>query len=66
MKELNLTVYTMDAANKVTMTATFDSHEDAVRFHNQIADVCNNSTPKSQSMAGSWFAKRLSPPRTEL
>lgn len=45
MKELNLSVYTGEKGeNKVTMTATFETHADAVSFHEGIAKLCRDAS----------------------
>lgn len=58
MKQLNMAIYTgMDEgkadSNKVTLTAAFANHEDAVAFHEDLAELCNqHSMPKKN---GGWF-----------
>ena len=52
MKGLNLSIYTgaADAGHKVTMTAEFENHEDAVRFHEGVAKLCKDaSQPAGQA-----------------
>lgn len=45
MRELNLSIYTGDKGdNKVTMTASFDNHEQAVRFHEGVARLCRDAS----------------------
>ena len=45
MKGLNLAIYTgKDEGHKVTMTAEFDNHEEAVRFHEGVAKLCRDSS----------------------
>lgn len=57
MNELNLAIYTgKDGVNSVTLTAKFDSHDDAVRFHAAVADLCRSSVP---SNSVPWGVKRL-------
>ncbi len=45
MKALNLSIYTglEDTGPKVTMTAEFETHDDAVRFHEGVAKLCRDS-----------------------
>ncbi len=57
MKELNLSVYTSrDGESKVTMTSLFDTHGEAVAFHDDLAAVCNKHSkgmsPANQVRAG--------------
>lgn len=58
MKSLNMAIYTgtdegKGESNKVTLTASFGTHEDAVHFHEDLAELCNqHSLPKK-----SWFGK---------
>ena len=49
MNELNMSIYTgQDGDHKVTLTAAFATHEDAVRFHQGLAALCRNaSSPRS-------------------
>ena len=54
MKALNLSIYTgKDDGHKVTMTAEFDSHDEAVRFHEGVARLCHGaSVPHRQIVWG--------------
>jgi hypothetical protein len=63
VKELNLTIYTgSDNGNKVTLTAAFASHEDAVRFHDGLARLCREHSPGAGSMSG-WGKRMLLLPK---
>ena len=56
MKELNLTVYTSGGEAKVTMTATFETHDQAVAFHDGVARLCReHSVSKGQERE--WWAR---------
>ena len=47
MNELNMSIYTgKNEENKVTLTAAFDTHDEAVAFHNGLADLCNKYSSK--------------------
>lgn len=46
MKDLNLSVTTSsseDKGNTVVLTAKFDTHDEAVAFHDGLARLCGNS-----------------------
>jgi hypothetical protein len=64
MKELNLTVFTSGGEAKVTMLATFETHDQAVAFHDGVARLCReHSLPKGQERE--WWGrpkKLLGPP----
>jgi len=49
MNELNLSISTGKDNNKVVLTAAFESHLEAVRFHAAVADLCEkaNNGPKN-------------------
>jgi hypothetical protein len=49
MIDLNLSVYTSQGGDhKVTLSASFATHEDAVRFHEGLAELCRSaSSPRS-------------------
>lgn len=63
MKELNLSIYTNQGGeSKVTMTASFESHQDAVSFHEGIANLCKAHSapyPANRAKAGllTWVSK---------
>jgi pterin-4a-carbinolamine dehydratase len=59
MKGLNLSIYTgaADAGHKVTMTAEFDNHNEAVRFHEGVAKLCKDAS-HANGHARPW-AKQL-------
>jgi hypothetical protein len=58
MKALNLAIYTgKDDGHKVTMNAEFDSHEEAVRFHEGVAKLCRDTSPAASSP--SWGQRLL-------
>jgi hypothetical protein len=60
MKELNLAIYTGDKGdNKVTMTATFETHEDAVKFHEGVARLCKDSSPSIKDHGYSSLLPKL-------
>ena len=55
MKALNLSIYTGENnTHKVTMTAEFDSHEDAVRFHEGVAKLCRDSSHHGHLPGPRW------------
>jgi hypothetical protein len=57
MKALNLSIYTgSNDGHKVTMTAEFENHDEAVRFHETVAKACRDSSPPSGQ---SWAAGQL-------
>lgn len=48
MNELNLAIYTgKDQSNSVTLTAKFSTHEEAVKFHAAVAEICRGTVPKN-------------------
>ena len=52
MKALNLAIYTgTENTHKVTMTAEFDNHEDAVAFHEGVARLCKDSSIPNRDSA---------------
>lgn len=63
MNELNMSIYTgKNEENKVTLTAAFDSHDEAVAFHNGLADLCNKHSRKgsvASNPVSSWTGKLL-------
>jgi hypothetical protein len=60
MKELNLSIYTGEKGdNKVTMTASFETHEDAVRFHEGIAKLCQYSSHSQQKTVSQLIPKLI-------
>ena len=49
MIELNLSIYTNgQGENKVTLTAAFASHADAVLFHDGLAQLCREHSPPAE------------------
>ncbi len=47
MNELNMSIYTgSEGGNKVTLTATFATHDEAVAFHNGLSALCRQSSTK--------------------
>lgn len=60
MKELNLSIYTGEKGeNKVTMTATFEGHEPAVRFHEGIAKLCKEHSSSTKDHSHSSLIPKL-------
>jgi hypothetical protein len=64
MNELNMSIYTgKNDENKVTLTAAFDTHDEAVAFHNGMAELCNKHSHKGKSVvsttATNWAGKLL-------
>ena len=59
MKALNLSIYTGndDTGHKVTMTAEFENHEDAVRFHEGIAKLCRDVSHPAKSLVPSRWPR---------
>ena len=48
MKALNLAIYTgNEDGHKVTMSAQFDNHDEAVRFHEGVAKLCKDVSPET-------------------
>ena len=65
MKELNMAIYTgKDGENKVTLTAAFATHEEAVSFHNGLARLAADSSRKPTTIGSlaSWRGKLLPSP----
>jgi hypothetical protein len=62
MKEINLTLYTVDSANKVTLTSSFASHEEAVKFHDGLARLCREHSPGASAVTG-WGRRMLLLPK---
>lgn len=63
MKALNLAIYTGggDNMHKVTMTAEFDDHADAVRFHEGVAKLCKDASVPTPTQT--WARQLLGPPK---
>lgn len=63
MRELNLSIYTGSGAkegeNKVTMTASFDNHEQAVRFHEGIAKLCRDASAAQRPTVSQLIPKMI-------
>lgn len=59
MKALSLSIYTgsIDAGQKVTMTAEFETHEEAVRFHEGVSRLCRDMSLRPNQPA--WMPKLL-------
>ncbi len=59
MKALSLSIYTGsdEAGHKVTMTAEFETHQDAVRFHEGVARLCRDVSLRREQPA--WMPKLL-------
>jgi hypothetical protein len=67
MNELNLSISTgKDDQNRVVLTALFASHDEAVRFHNGLAKLCDGAsrTPAVSNSIASWRG-RLIPYRSD-
>lgn len=61
MKALNLAIYTgADQGHKVTMTAEFNDHAEAVRFHEGVAKLCKDaSVPSPMHRLPTWGQQLL-------
>jgi len=53
MKSLNLSIYTGidEGDHKITMTASFATHEEAVRFHEGVARLCRDASHQTKNIA---------------
>ena len=55
MKELNMAIYTgKDGENKVTLTAGFETHEEAVEFQHGMAVLCHNFSKSKSPTKWGW------------
>lgn len=64
MNELNMSIYTgKNEENKVTLTAAFETHDEAVAFHNGLAELCNKYSHKGKTTystaVSNWTGKLL-------
>jgi hypothetical protein len=64
MNELNMSIYTgKNEENKVTLTASFETHDEAVAFHNGMAELCNKYSQKIKTTDSTavhrWTGKLL-------
>ena len=62
MIELNMSIYTnRQGENKVTLTAAFATHADAVLFHDGLAQLCREHSPPAEgtTQRASWPARLL-------
>jgi hypothetical protein len=64
MKALNLAIYTggTDNVHKVTMTAEFADHAEAVRFHEGVAKLCKDASVPTPTMR-TWGQQLLGAPK---
>ena len=54
MKELNLSISSgTDKDNSVVLTAKFDTHDEAVAFHDGLARLCGSQKKQFNTFGGS-------------